>query len=186
VGLNQPQLAVGEFERALQYDPHNINTYLNTGLAYSSLGQSRDALEVFKRGMETAKRGQETEHLVQFMIYCGQLYEQLEEEQEALKMYHDALVEGPDYSQVWYLAGCIYANQEKKEQAQKYFSEAIQCSVPWPSAYYKLSKIVDDPEEKKKLYSMFVEAQKELAYLEGKQRKGKKNSSNDSDTNYLV
>lgn len=173
VGLNQPQHAVGVFEQALEYDPHNTNIYLNTGLAYSALGgeKTKEALDVFKRGIEVAKRQNETELLLQFMIYCGQLYEELEDEGSALKMYHDALIEGPDYSQVWYLAGCIYANQENKEQAIKYFSEAIQCTMPWPSAYYKLSRMVDDPEEKKKLYSMFVEAQKELAYLEGKQGK---------------
>ena len=167
VGLEQHAHAVTVFDRALKQDPHNINVYLNKGLALVVLGQMEPALETFKKGLVPARRGNETEYLVQILLYCGQIYEELDNDEAALKMYHDALEEEVDYSQLWYLAGCIYAKQGDKVQAMKHFREAIDCTNPWPSAFYKLSLVVADPLEKKRLYDMFVTAQREMARREG-------------------
>lgn len=163
VGLGQHAHAVQIFDRALQHDPHNSQVYLNKGLALVITEQMAEALETFRQGLLPAKRAREADLVVQLQLYCGQLYEELGDDDAALNMYHEALQESPEYSQLWYLAGCIHAKRNDRLQAEKYFREALACSNPWPSAYYKLSRLVADEEERKQLYAKFVASQTDMA-----------------------
>ena len=170
VGLGQHAHAVTVFDRALEEDGENLNVLHNKGLAQTVAGDKRGALATFATGAKLAAETAEEEHFAQFMIYVGQLHEELEEDDKALEAYLALLERGEDYSQAWYLAGCIYAKRGEKDRAIKHFREAIDCSRPWPSAYYKLSRMVADPLEKKSLYQMFVDAQRELAEYEASEK----------------
>jgi tetratricopeptide (TPR) repeat protein len=101
VGLNQPTLAIASFDRALSFDPQSVNAFLNKGLAQTSVGDKRGALETFKKGIEAAQKTSEDMFVAQFRVYCGQLLEELCDDAGALAMYQSIIDSGPDYSQAW-------------------------------------------------------------------------------------
>lgn len=166
IGLGQHAHAVTVFDRGIAVDADNTHLHMNKGLALVVMGEKKLALATFEAGLRSAKKAKETEDIMQFLVYCGQLCEELGDEVTALSWYNQALQESPEYSQLWYLSGCLLANMGNREEALKRLRTAIDCPTPWPSAYYKLSKMVDDPIEKRKLYAMFLDAQKALADAE--------------------
>ena len=85
VGLNQHAHAVTVFDRAIEEDPHNANVYLNKGLALVVLKELPRALETFQKGIEPARQAKETEFAVQLMLYCGQIHEELDNDDAALE-----------------------------------------------------------------------------------------------------
>ncbi len=166
VGLGQHAHAVTVFDKALTYDADHVDCLMNKGLAQVASDDNEGALISFEKAAAAAHESNEPEHFAQAMVYAGQLLEDMDNDEGALKKYEQVLLTGPDYSQAWYLIGCIHSNRGNKDQAIKNFREAIACANPWPSAYYKLSRAVSDPLEKRVLYEKFVEAQRKLAELE--------------------
>ncbi len=101
VGLNQPALAIASFDRALSFDPSNVHAFLNKGLAQTSQGDKKAALETFKAAIPMAEKAKEETFVAQFRIYSGQLMEELSDDDGALAMYQAIIKDGPDYSQAW-------------------------------------------------------------------------------------
>jgi tetratricopeptide (TPR) repeat protein len=163
VGLGQHAHALTVFDRALASSDANMSAYLHKGLVQVELNDSAGALATFEAGAAKAKKISEDDYWAQFRIYCGQLQEELGQDDAALATFQEMVAEDADYSQAWFLAGCLLAKREQNMEAIRHFREAIDCTRPWPSAFYSLSRLVADPLEKRRLYEKFVEAQREMA-----------------------
>lgn len=162
MGLEQPQMAVEQFQKGLTFDPLNLHIWMNLGIAQVSVSDLAAAVETFNDARSLAMEAREEMMAQQCALYVGQISEDLGDEAKALEVYKEAIEFAPSYSQIWYLAGCLLHKQGDHGGALFHFEKAIQCPSPWPSAYYKLSKLVTDPEEKKKLFNQFIAAQKEM------------------------
>jgi tetratricopeptide (TPR) repeat protein len=163
MGLEQPQMAVEQFEKGLTFDPLNVHIWMNLGIAQVSANDLAGAVETFDDARAIAVEAREEHMAQQCALYVGQISEDLGNEARALQVYGEALAMSPGYSQIWYLKGCLLHKQGHHAEAIRDFEEAIRCTVVWPSAYYKLSKLVSDPQEKKTLFNKFIAAQKEMA-----------------------
>lgn len=163
MGLEQPKMAIEQFQKGLTFDPLNLHIWMNLGIAQVSAEELAAAVETFDTARGMAVEAHEEQLAQQCAVYVGQISEDLGNEQRALEVYQEALKFSPRYSQLWYLAGCILQTRGQRNDALRHFEEAARCECPWPSAFYKLSKLVEDPQEKRRLFQKFVDAQKELA-----------------------
>ncbi len=107
VGLEQQALAGSHFRKGLEFDPDNVHLHMNLGLALSALEDNKGALAAFRRAAALADDSKEEHLALQLSLYCGELLEELGDDQAALACYEEGTRRGPEYSQLWYLAACM-------------------------------------------------------------------------------
>lgn len=120
---NQPDLALIEYNKALELDDTNHNAYYNIALIYAKSGQQLKAIEICDTALLKC-----SEDLVSFYLTKANCLSDIEKFEEALPLYHKTLLlEAPDSNNnSHYNLGYTYFKLKKWESAILYLNEYLE------------------------------------------------------------
>ncbi len=112
-------MALESYDRAIEFDPQNINVYINRGITYSTQEQHQQAIEDYKEAIALDARN------VDSYISRGIAYSGLGKHQQAIQDYNNAIAIDPDNADAYYAKGfTLVLQEESKQEASEAFQQA--------------------------------------------------------------
>jgi len=132
---NYWQEPISFFKRTLHYAPDSYNVYINMAVAYTDLGQTKEAIAAYKQAIEIApKKAKAYSNL-------GGLYAKIGNNQEAERFIKKAIELDPNYISAYLNLATIYMNTGKIEEAITAYKQVAKIEPGNAKAYYSLGEI---------------------------------------------
>jgi tetratricopeptide (TPR) repeat protein len=132
---NYWQEPISFFKRTLHYAPDSYNVYINMAVAYTDIGQTKEAIAAYKQAIEIApKKAKAYSNL-------GGLYAKIGNNQEAERFIKRAIELDPNYIAAYLNLATIYRNTGKIEDAIAAYKQVAKIEPGNAKAYYSLGEI---------------------------------------------
>ena len=123
-----PQLAMANYEKAIELDPEDLKVRLQLGMVMYREGSNDKsmypkAIEVFQYILEHAEPG--SEEYNQALLHIAYSYDLMGDQAKAIETYMKAISENPDDKDIWFNLGRLYFMQENFDKAIESFTEVI-------------------------------------------------------------
>ncbi len=132
--------ALSKAKKAVQKDPRNANAYLVLGLVYEKLGEPKNALDVYRRGVNVDGRDP------YLLNAYGVLLCEQNQYQQSQRMFDRAL-SNPLYDTPWVAltnAGHCALRAGEKDKATHYLLKALQANPKYAPALENMAQISYD------------------------------------------
>lgn len=134
--------AVGELERALQYDPRNLEGLLKLGDAYKSAGRTQQALKQYNLA------AQYHEHQPRVYLKIGNLYiddrANQEHQAQAYRAYQRAVSIDPNYKEAYNNLGILDMTAGRVDEAMQNFQKVIDIDNDYANAHLNLGILYEE------------------------------------------
>ncbi len=140
--------ALQEFEKAVKLQPNNFDAMANLGVAYAKSGMHNESLAALKKSIEIKKYHKTYDKL-------GLIYAELNQDEEAIEHFKEAINLAPRYAKAYNDLGTIYGKTGNFELALENFNKAIQIDKDYADAHYNLGILLDFLGEKEKAMEEF-------------------------------
>lgn len=133
--LKRYEVALEEFNTAIERSPNYALAYNGLGLVYAALGEQARAEDAFKRSIQL-QPGNSESHNNYGRFLCDQgKYEA--SQKEFLQAVKNPLYKTPQVA--WYNAGVCALRAQQKPQAEQYFTQALQVDPQSHASAYQLA-----------------------------------------------
>lgn len=133
--LKRYEVALEEFNTAIERSPNYALAYNGLGLVYAALGEQARAEEAFKRSIQL-QPGNSESHNNYGRFLCDQgKYEA--SQKEFLQAVKNPLYKTPQVA--WYNAGVCALRAQQKPQAEQFFAQALQVDPQSHASAYQLA-----------------------------------------------
>ncbi len=140
------QLAIDDYNAAIQYNPHVETIYDNRGASYTELGQYQDALKDFNTAISL------NPEYVNSYVNRGLVMEKLARYDEAMTNYNQALQIDPNMMKSWVRRATLYKQLGKLDAAIADYTKAISLAPQWSELYNNRGIIYGMKEEYDKAF----------------------------------
>ncbi|MDJ0555567.1 MAG: tetratricopeptide repeat protein [Microcoleaceae cyanobacterium MO_207.B10] len=125
--------ALEDYNRALNLNPNNYQSYNNKGIAIAQLGNFREAIENFQQALELNPKDPQSHHNL------GAAYAELGELNQAIEYFSKALELNPKDSQTYYNLAVVRFKIGDKQGALLDYDQAIALNPKNAEIYYNRS-----------------------------------------------
>ncbi|MCA2592823.1 MAG: tetratricopeptide repeat protein, partial [Microcystis sp. M31BS1] len=129
IDLQKYELALSDWNKAIDINPNHAVAYVNRGLLYSDLQKYDLALSDYNKAIDI------NHNLANAYVNRGLLYSDLQKYDLALSDYNKAIDINHNLANAYNNRGVIYANQQKYELALSDYSKALQLNPNDAGAY---------------------------------------------------
>jgi Flp pilus assembly protein TadD len=127
--LGDNRQAISDYDRAIEINPKDVESYSNRGVAYRKLGNYRRAIEDYDRAIEINPKHAEAYY------NRGIAYAELGNQRQAISDYDRAIVINPEYANAYNNRGATYGKLGDKRQAISDYDRAIEINPEYAEAY---------------------------------------------------
>lgn len=128
-------MALYDFQRAVQRNPRFAKAYNNIGLVYSNQEKWDEALEAYSYAIHLNPKLTKTLKNIGLIYYIQKNYEKAEQ------AFKTAIKYDPDYADAYYQLGRTYYAQKMINEAERAFLEAIKLDPGHLKAYMALANV---------------------------------------------
>ncbi len=167
---NNIDVAIQDFQHALEIDPEHTIALQNLGSAYRQQKLWPEAERVLKHALALNSDNAETNYSL------GMVYAQQNETEQAYEYLQKALTARPAYPEALNNLGILYLRTGRPEEAKKSFEESIRLAPGYDQSYLNLARVYSIEGDKKKAKAVLLEllkqhpdhaqAKEELMHLE--------------------
>jgi Flp pilus assembly protein TadD/peroxiredoxin len=162
-------VAVRNFQQALQIDPDYFLALENLGNAYYHQKRWKDAQDALVRALQLNPEDPKTNYRL------GMVFAQLDDTQRAYDYLQKALALRPAYPEALNNLGVLYLRTHRLEEAERSFKESIRVAPTFEQSYLNLARVyaIDGDTQKARMvlfellkrHPGHVQAEKELEHL---------------------
>ena len=125
--------SIGEFHKALQFDPEDEKAPFNLGVALGKKGQADEAIKYYLKALELKPDFFDAHNNLGIALSGQGKYD------EAIAHYREALRVNPNFAKAHNSLGTALEKQGKLEEAVKHYKRALQLAPDNAKAYYNLA-----------------------------------------------
>ena len=144
VYLNQKELALTDYNKAIKLMPKFPEAYNNRGILYYEYGEKGKALDDYNKSIELKP------DYADAYGSRGVLYDDLGEKDKALADYNKAIELKPDYAEAYINRGILYFNSGERDKALADYNKAIELKPDFAGAYNSRGILYQNSNEKDK------------------------------------
>jgi len=113
--------AIPYFQQAIQLDPNNFTAYWSLGISYNSLGDHKQAIKIYEKGIKSAPK-----YSALFYTGIAGEYNQLQEYNKAIDAASDSIKHKPGNPQPYMMLGQAYYMLKDYKQARENLNKALE------------------------------------------------------------
>jgi tetratricopeptide (TPR) repeat protein len=148
-------LAIQDFERALQIDPDHSVALQNLGNAYRQKKDWPQAKRVLEKAFALNPDEAETNYSL------GMVYAQENDSDRAYEYLRRALLARPGYPEALNNLGILYLRTRRPEQAKQCFAESIRVAAAYDQAYLNLARVYSIEGDREKAKAILLQLLKQ-------------------------
>ncbi len=131
---NDP-IKLEEYQKAIEINPKNADTYYNMGNAYSNLKEYDKAITAYQKAIEINPKNDSAYNNM------GVAYDELKEYDKAIIAYQKAIEINPKLDVAYYNIGFAYANLKAYDKAIIFYQKAIEINLKDYMSYINLFEL---------------------------------------------
>jgi tetratricopeptide (TPR) repeat protein len=149
---NRNELALQDFDQALEIKPDFSNAFNNKGLLLMNIGKSQESLQNFDKAIESNPSNPDAYY------NRGTLFHRLSKNPEALADFNKAVELNPDYSAAYNNRGSVFFKEKRNAEAVQDFIKALELNPENAEAYYNYGVLLMEEKNLTKAVQQFNKA----------------------------
>lgn len=147
VVMGNPNNAIGEYEKALQFDPNYAEAYYGMGFAFYEQGMYKEAVDSFKKAIDINPDYAvahdnlgisllRLENIEEALIHFTRAKQSTADVKSPINFAVQLL---PEYAEAYIYVGSLFAQRNKMDEALYYLRKAVELKPDLPEAHFWLA-----------------------------------------------